>query len=364
MNNSSFRLLLVSFIINVMVIALPVRANTPIVKSITINGDRYEYVVGVNSIKRFNINKLSNVKFLEGVAIAKTSEIAEADVWCSDWAEAPNFTIALLEVEYKGTDRSYNLTHENYLVTYKNNPAGGIIDGVLLNSSSDLNLASARYLFPGKEHFYIKQEVPEVVLTQRDVIVTRLFTTQIGTERRKAEELEDGTLTTFYEVNANGLITRMGIRCKSMRGNINVKDASGKMIVSEHNDFMTLGEGMKLIDAYTLPASNKALPQHMDEAVNAAWSLSFNKEYQQSSPSVVNDLKASTSLYLKNMIYRNPSLFLKWMQSNVNSMTMQEFRELLNQDSEFAMFCKNEIQLLKPKMQRRWWLAQFKAWSL
>ena len=159
----------------------------------------------------------------------------------------------------------------------------------------------------------------------------------------------------------------MGVRKLSKQSCSKDKDeTTGKWKITEHNEFKTLGEGLKLVEAYSLPASSHDIFAKLDEALVEVKALKDDNEIMsnEENAKMVERLNISADEWVKNIVYRNPSSALEWMSKNYNSQMLQSFRECLKNDAELVACVKSEIKKLKLKKQRQWWNAQFNAWNL
>ena len=331
---------------------------------LVINGDTLEYsVMPVPNYKpSINIPQKSNAKYLNGIVMASPSEIASADVTFTDWVETPAYVIVLLSVGYK--DRSHD--SENYVITYKHER--GIIDGAMVYRYNDMRYALAEYKFPDMEKFHFRPDTKNtgVTLDERSFVSIQSFSTSMR-QGEKIEWREHGKLTMEYAINTKGMITRMGVRKLSKQSSSKDKDeTTGKWKITEHNEFKTLGEGLKLVEAYSLPASSHDIFAKLDEALVEVRALKDDNEIMsnEENAKMVERLNISADEWVKNIVYRNPSIALEWMSKNYNSQMLQSFRECLKNDAELVACVKSEIKKLKLKKQRQWWNAQFNAWNL
>lgn len=314
-------------------ISLTVNARPAICKLI-VNGDTLEYaVMPVPNYKPWiKIPRNKNAEYLNGIVMASPSEIATAEVRFNEWLDTPNYVIVLMEVDYDDSSRH----DEKYVITYKHER--GIIDGAMVYRYYDLRLALAQYKFPNMETFYFKPDTENtgVTLDKHSFTSAHAFSATMGSGK-ETELGEYGTLKMEYAINAKGMITRVGFRKLSKQGYRKDKDeATGKWKMTEYNEFMSLGEGLKLMEAYSLPASSNEIYAKMEEALVAVKALKTNNEIMgnEKFAKMVERLNTSADEWVKNIVYRNPEKALEWMKNNKDSLLEKTFKECVENEKE------------------------------
>lgn len=306
----------------------------PAICHLIINGDTIEYaVMPVPKYKPLiKLPPKDNAKYLSGIVIASPREIATAEVEFTEWVDTPNYVVVLMDVNYEESGHDT----EKYVITYKHEP--GIIDGAMVYRYYDLRHALAQYKFPDMEYFHFKTDTENsgVTLDKHSFTSVRAFSTTMG-PGKETEQGEYGTLTMEYGINAKGMITRMGVRKLSKQGYRKDKDeTTGIWKTTDHNEFLTLGEGLKLLEAYSLPASSNEIYTKMEEALVAVKALKADKEIMgnEKCAKMVEYLNAEADQWVKNLVFRDPEKALKWMKKNKDSLLEETFKEGIEAEKE------------------------------
>ena len=306
----------------------------PAIFHLFINGDTIEYAVmpAPNYKPLINLPAKDNAKYLSGIVMASPSEIATAKVQFTEWVSTLNYVVVLMDVDYEESGHDT----EKYVITYKHER--GIIDGAMVYRYYDLRLALAQYKFPNMETFYFRPDTESsgVTLDKHSFTSEQAFSTTMGSGD-EVEWGEYGKMTMEYGVNAKGMITRTVVKKLSKQGYRKDKDeTTGIWKMTDYNEFKTLGEGLKLVDAYTLPASSNDIFAKMEEALVAVKALKADNEIMgnEKCAKMVEYLNAEADQWVKNIVYRDPEKALKWMKKNKASQLEKTFKESIEAKKE------------------------------
>ena len=339
-------------------------AFTPVEKHVIINGKDFVYHTHhdpkVTTI--FKVNKEDFGLFLNGVACASPQEIDSVRlIEITKWADTPSFTVVWMYVDYNNINRQ----SEQYLATYKK--TGGVIDAVLAATWLEIRkIAEGRYLFPNEGYYYATEISeylnPAVTLDEKSATVSRKFVTKYGTEKENVTNIEEGEMVTTYSIDNKGKIYYAKTDKRSKRGNKNVLDeATGKMKITEHTDFATLGLGMALIETYTKPSSYTLTPAEYQKIEKELQALEANQEIKASEEANkdLQELKEKIEKWQKNLIYQNPQKWLNWYYKNKTA-SLDMLKRNIATDANFAKFMSAEVAKIKLKAQRLWWKKHIK----
>lgn len=323
-------------------------AYMPFPGMIVINGDTIDYVVGM-SPSRFSIPKANNAKYLTGIAAATAEEIATAEVQCTRWVELDAFVVALMEVDYMGSRST-----ENYIATYRR--SAGIIDGALVQVSYDTKIVQAPYMFPTTTKYYLKPRIDDddIVLKEDSVVVTRRYSSNCYPDSTLAH-VEDGTIVACYTISSGGRIYRqptMNITAKRCDFTFASDGSRTKGPVTTHNDLALSGVGLDLINLYSMPANYQDLP-----AMAAQVEKCIEDDMQRwGDDKTLQSLRDNVLQWQKNLIYRNPTLWLDALYKSREVPAM--LKENIQGDPEFSQWFKAQAAKVNPQSARQWWTKQ------
>ena len=68
----------------------------------------------------------------------------------------------------------------------------------------------------------------------------------------------------------------------------------------------------------------------------------------------------SPNEWLQRLIYRNPQLWLSWLNDNQESLCMDSVMQTLDSDNEFKQWLQGEVKSLKDKKLRKAWQQKLK----
>ena len=326
-------------------------AYMPVIARDTINGVAFEYLTGAYTQPRIILQPSQLSTFLTGVACASSDEFAQAQVEFSKWVKNPTFTTVLMYVKYENNDRD----GEYYLATYKKK--GGLIDAVLLGISFDIRkIACGDYLFPQMGYYHITDKGLGTLNIENDSVkVCRKFTTTYGVDKDSYTHIEEGEMTTTYYVDGSGKIKAKTVK-SALRANKNVIDeATGKMKITKHNDFSTLGAGLELIEIYSKPSSYELTPAEMQRLENELEKLDASPCMKDCETANVNFKKQKEIIerWQKCLIYQNPQKWLTWFYNN-RSGSLHMLKRNLNADDTFDKLISAVIDKVKTKTKRLW----------
>ena len=339
------------------VVALDAYAYKPNVARDTINGLIFEYVYGAQTKPRIYLQPSQLSAFLTDVACASPEEIASAEVELKQWVGNTKFTTVLMFVDYKNIDRD----DEYYVATYKK--AGGVIDAVLLGVTYDMRkIASGRYLFPQFGYYHIADKgLGNLKLEDNSVKVARRFITNYGVDKENFTDIEEGDIAATYSVDAGGKISvtvvKKSQRCKKHE----LDETTGRTKVTKHEDFISLGLGMAVIEAYFRPSSYALTPAEYQKIEAELKALEANQDIKASDDAYQDLLKMKDVIekWQRNLIYQNPQKWLNWYYKNKTA-PLDMLKRNIAADVNFAKFMSAEVDKIKVKAQRKWWKIHVK----
>ena len=330
----------------VMTMFATMSAMTPVVKYADINGERLECGFkedGVALVPR-NLNE----KFLKGVYCGSPQEMCEAGINITQWKATKDYTIALLKA------MAPNIATTWYVVTYK--PQGGIIDGALLLCEDDILIASGEIMFADRG---IKMEAksPGFSLEEHSVTVTRKFKSYVNIYDKGGPIItEDGSVTYQFDVDGNGIITRNAESPTfhslwtekmnmSIPGRIS-QNPNGDKAVTESNKCHTLGMGLMVIAHYTTPASDVMIADKTESRLRSLDEMSLTM-HDSKMLEEINQKRKMLCSWQKGMMYRNPSLWLIWLDNHQDSKCMNVVKECLGTDEYFRAWMREAARALE-----------------
>lgn len=293
-----------------------------------------------------------NEQFLKGVYCGSTSDLKDAQIIITRFEYADNNTnpdicTAVLKVDY-----------DYYLATYK--LKGGIIDGALLLKIDDIELGCD---FMNSRGNMMDAKSPNITLEKGTVSVTRNFITNVNAYDRGGPIIrEDGSVTMLYSVDKTGKISRsMGPQHSKwiVENNTSVPGKQYGRDVTESDKCRTLGPGMNIISLYTTPVS-----QENEETANRLEVLlkQFDEMMARAKDHVFKGAaKCMVKLEMaqKDMVMRNPKLWLSWLDKNPKTRSMEALNKSLENEDYKAELLK-EVKSLKDKKLRKTWEKRLK----
>lgn len=294
-----------------------------------------------------------NEQFLKGVYCGSTSDLKDAQIIITRFEYADNNTnpdicTAVLKVGY-----------DYYLATYK--LKGGIIDGALLLKRGDIELG-CDFMNNGGD-MMMNAQSPTITLDKGTVSVTRNFITYVNARKMGGPIIrEDGSFTMLYSIDKTGKISRlMGPQHSKwiVENNTSVPGKEFGRDVTESDKCRTLGPGMNVISLYTTPVS-----QENEETANRLEVLL--KQFDEMMARTKNNgfegaVKCMVELEMshKDMVMRNPKLWLSWLDKNPKTRSMESLNKSL-EDGGYKAELLKEVKSLKDKKLRKAWEKRLK----
>lgn len=295
-----------------------------------------------------------NDQFLKGVYCGSPKSLKNEQIVIMDARDNEAYTLAMLDV---GDD--------TYLVTYK--PEGGVIDGVLLLCRDDIFLVdNVRY--PKNK---VEARFPEITIEDNKVTVKRNFSTIIDgydididaiSKEGGKYTTEDGSVIITYVVDQSGKITEDGVKMQSQLLKFLYAPVPGgdghieKMVDKSPGKCETLGPGLELLSCYAIPIKNEN-PNKL-ESIFVMNRTDFGNNLF--SRAVALGGLTSPNEWLQRLIYRNPQLWLSWLNDNQESLCMESVMQTLDSDNEFKQWLQGEVKSLKDKKLRKAWQQKLK----
>lgn len=301
---------------------------------------------------------------LKTIVCATSPSIASAKTSILEVKDCGNFIVALLEVAYDKNEERPSLT-EKYVVTC--NQKQGILDGVLAVVTSDLNFAEG--ILPEGSEVYDKGA--SVKLDDKGFSVARNYETHIETGRGGPILSESGTWTKRYDIDSNGVITPNDAASTQYSRVVNRPNPSipgrrhdiNDTKVNESDKCSTLGPGAMAINIYGGKRGNVKSIESLESLLKTAIDAKPSRDHYNSAQ-VFAQLKFYLTFWQKGLMCRDTELWLSWLKENNQSQLFDTLHENLKSDNAFCIWLKGEVKKQKDKKLRKWWNAQFSAWSL
>lgn len=318
-----------------------VSAITPVelkINGVTLGWFNNEYIVP----------KSMNEKFLKGVYIGMTSELADKQLLVHKFTQTDKYLLAILRLD----------KNDYYVVTYK--LKGGIIDGALLFREGDI-VMGCDYMNPGGNKMNSKSST--VSLEEGGVSVKRNFTTCVNAYLKGGRMItEDGSWTKVYAVDKSGKICVEGNQFHSKwteEENMSVPGRSGGKKEAEGDKCRSLGLGMNFLSLYTDPVSQETeeSPARLDNVLTQFQDMI--KKCRNRNASDISDCYSFFVSQQKGLILRNPNVWLAWLDKNPESKSMEVLMPSLSDNDVKAEFLK-EVKTLKDKKLRKAWEKRLK----
>ena len=304
------------------------------------------------TLDRFNdesiVPKSMNEKFLKGVFIGMTSELADKQLFVTKFTQTDKYLLAILRVD----------KNDYYVVTYK--LKGGIIDGAFLFREGDI-VMGCDYMNPGGNKMNSKSST--VSLEEGQVSVTRKFTTNVNAYQKGGPILiEDGSWTKIYAVDKSGKISVEANRFHSKwteRANMSVPGQRESKKETERDNCRSLGLGMNFLSLYTDPVNQETeeSPKSFDNVLTQFQEM--NKSSRSRNASDISDCYSYFVTHQKGLILRNPNVWLAWLDKNPESKSMEVLKPSLT-DNDFKAELLKEVKSLKDKKLRKAWEKRLK----
>jgi hypothetical protein len=335
------------FALLMMTVAIGMNAMTPAEK----------YINGVSLVTSEDgtvVPSSMNEDFLKGVYCGSLSDLKKEQIIITDMMDAGAYTCALM-----------NVGDNVYCVTYK--PKGGIIDGLLLLCKNDILLG---YYIKYPENKF-EAKTPVFILEENKITVKRKYSTIFNgykidvdaiSKKGGLYTIEDGTFTLKYVVDETGKISEGDKERESVETRVNYARAcggDGHMERMEKNTYggscSTLGPGILLFYCYATPVS-KEDPNELEMI------FEMNQDFNDRlfNHAVQRENQASPVDWLERMVYRNPQLWLSWLNEHPESLCISHIKQAIDFNDEFKLWLKGEVKKLKNKKVRKAWEALLK----
>lgn len=300
--------------------------------------------------------------FLQGVVLATPEMLDRADVKIREVKGIPMgdkiFVCAQLDVTYDKQDKRAD---ETYVVTYKQEP--GIIDGMLAFHDQDMVYCDGRGFMPRDMDYRFHSGAASVIRLGEKFDVKRQYEAGMG-QRGGPLFSEEGTVIRHYTFDNDGHIVPteepITYQIKHIeKPNASIPDRSFEETrprVTENNEPSMLGgPGVAIINFFTQPVSRQNDEWLTD--VNFAVGLVM----QDGFPQVTKEQMHNAFMrWEQNMMYRDATLWFKWLKENNTMQLYQDFQTLLDEDEQFAGWVKEQVNALKDKKARKWWQKALK----
>ena len=292
------------------------------------------------------LDKSMNEQFLKGVYCGSTIDLNDEEIFITQFKQSDNYVIAVLKA------------YKDYCVaTYK--PDGGIIDGALLLKNEDI-LAACDFTNPNGNEMVAFS--PEISLEENKISVTRQYLTYVNVHNCGVETTERGYLTMEYDVDKSGMISKSGVKQHAV-WNEEIPGGRKKSTV-ESEQCQTLGEGMEVIQFCTNPVSkeNKDTPKQLETLLNKYYGMinDFNSYITNEGFLTVSTCLRQLENQLEGMIFRNPDLWLSWLDKNQKSKCMKTLKESLKDDEDLKSNLQDVVKSLMDKKLRKAWEKRLK----
>ncbi|MBR5117798.1 MAG: hypothetical protein IK100_04030 [Muribaculaceae bacterium] len=290
-----------------------------------------------------------NEQFLKGVYIGTMRELADNQIFITDFEHADNYTIAVLK-----TGGDY------YLGTYK--LKGGIIDGAFLLHDGDI-VMGCDYSNTGDNKMYSNSST--VMLEDGKVSVTRNFTTGVNVHQPGGPVLtEDGSWTKVYVVDESGKIsveTNQFYSKWTEADNMSVPGNRGEKTITESDKCRSLGLGMNFLSLYTEPVSqeNEDSPEIIDKTLGQFEAMLHNPRLRNAASDISNCFSFFASRQA-GLVLRNPNVWLSWLEKKPESKSMEIVNNSLRTNQSFRTELLKELKSLKDKKLRKAWERRLK----
>ena len=295
--------------------------------------------------------------FLQGVVLATPEVLDRAEVKIYNikglLRNGKNLIPACLDVIYDKEDKR---AAETYVVIYKEEP--GIIDGMLAFHNQDMVYCDGRGFMPRDMNYSFHPISAPIEMNDMGFDVKRQY--QAGMAQNGGPLLsEEGTVIRHYVFDNSGhiVLAEEPVTCEIKhieKPNASIPGsnfAETRPYITEDNEPSMLGgPGMAIINVFTQPVSRQ----------NDEWlaDINFAVGYVMQDglpPAIKEKMHNAFMRWEQNLMYRDASLWLKWLKENNNTQLYQDFQTLLGQDEQFAQWVKGQATALKDKKARKWW---------
>lgn len=300
--------------------------------------------------------------FLQGVALATTEMLDRASVKIHNIkglvSDEKIIVCAQLDVNY---DKQDNRADETYVVIYKQEP--GIIDGMLAYHSGDMAYCNGRDFIPRNMDYQFYPRTSAVVRKDTRFDVKRQYEAAMGQNGGPLLS-EEGTIICHYVIDNDGHIALAEEPIDYLIKHIEKPNASipgrsfedSRPRVTENNKPSMLGShGLAIIDFFTQPVG-----MQNDEWLDQSNQYLENLSKGALPPGSVEQQHKAFMRWEKTMMYRDATLWLNWLKANNTTQLYQDFKMLLSEDEQFALWVKQQAAALKNKKDRNWWEKMLK----
>lgn len=316
------------------------------------------YVNGVEMLEKGKtLEGKEKASFLQGVIYATPEMLDRAEVKISDLKTLSlgetRFVRARIDVKYDKQDKRFD---ETYVVTYKQEP--GIIDGMLAFHQQDMIYCDGKGFMPRDMNYHFHPKTASIDMNDTGFDVKRQYEAGMGQNGGPVLS-EEGTVIRHYVFDNDGHIVSAEEPPTYQIKHIEQPNASipgrsfeeTRPYITEDNEPSMLGgPGMAIINVFTQPVSRQ----------NDEWlaDINFPVGYVMQDgfpPAIKEQMHNAFMRWEQNLMYRDASLWLKWLKENNNTQLYQDFQTFLGEDEQFAQWVKAQATALKDKKARKWW---------
>lgn len=324
----------------------------PAVQYLKINGLKLEGIHG-----RYAIPIEAFPQLMQGVVCNPALTHEDVNLELVVWDETDAYVLALLKVEYPGSQRA----REQYVVTYKHE--SGVIDAVLACADGDMGYGEASFL-QWQYDYRLRKFPTELTLDDDKHHFTVKRSSKTSLLNRGGPELQENCVwLKRYTVAENGIITvdetgeewnvlRISIPNASVPGN---KDKR-KEIKLEQTE--TLSRPMlQLVEIYGTPVSDQQEPERF------ARLLDYDPEPDGDTGQEVSRYEDTMERYAgdvmtwaKRLMYRRPQLWAQWVYEHKGEQNLTQLLQLVFEDDpQFKAWFSDQLKSMPNAKMGKWW---------